>query len=64
MRTEMKITKKIGILLMALFLSLMTMEAFVRISSADELLKLARQAGDKRIFSIMAQNINNLPPAL
>jgi hypothetical protein len=60
----MKITKKIGIFLMALFLSLMTMEAFVRISSADELLKLARQAGDKRIFSIMAQNINNLPPAL
>ena len=60
----MKLTKKIGIFLMALFLSLMTMEAFVRISSADELLKLARQAGDKRIFSIMAQNINNLPPAL
>ena len=60
----MKIITKIGIFLVALFLSLMTMEAFVRISSADELLKLARQAGDKRIFSIMAQNINNLPPAL
>ncbi|HEX9901710.1 MAG TPA: hypothetical protein VGB72_02490 [Acidobacteriota bacterium] len=60
----MKITKKIGIFLMALFLSLMTLEAFVRITSADELLKLARQAGDKRIFSVMAQNINNLPPAL
>ena len=60
----MKITKKIGIFLMALFLSLMTMEAFVRISSADELMRLARQAGDKRIFSVMAQNINNLPPAL
>jgi len=60
----MKITTKIGIFLVALFLSVMTMEAFVRISSADELLRLARQAGDKRIFSIMAQNINNLPPAL
>jgi len=60
----MKIITKIGIFLVALFLSLMTMEAFVRISSADELLKLARQAGDKRIFSVMAQNINNLPPAL
>jgi hypothetical protein len=60
----MKITTKIGIFLMALFLSVMTLEAFVRISSADELLRLARQAGDKRIFSVMAQNINNLPPAL
>jgi hypothetical protein len=60
----MKITTKIGIFLMALFLSVMTLEAFVRISSADELLRLARQAGDKRIFSIMALNNNNLPPSL
>jgi len=60
----MKIITKIGIFLVALFLSVMTLEAFVRISSADELMRLARQAGDKRIFSVMAQNINNLPPAL
>ena len=60
----MKPLTKIGIFLMALFLSVMTMEAFVRISSADELMKLARQAGDKRIFSVMALNANNLPPTL
>lgn len=60
----MKPLTKIGIFLMALFLSVMTLEAFVRISSADELMKIARQAGDKRIFSVMALNVNNLPPTL
>jgi hypothetical protein len=60
----MKIRTKIGIFLLALFLSVMTMEAFVRMTAADELMKLARQAGDNRIFSVMALNNNNLPPAL
>jgi hypothetical protein len=59
----MKTRTKIGIFLMALFLSVMTLEAFVRISSADELMRLARQAGDNRLFTIMAHN-NTLPPAL
>jgi hypothetical protein len=60
----MNIGKKIGIFLVALFLSVMTMEIFVRVTSADELLKLARQAGDNRIFTIMAQNVDGLPPTL
>ncbi|MGB9004489.1 MAG: hypothetical protein WCB96_02070 [Candidatus Aminicenantales bacterium] len=60
----MNIGKKIAIFLLALFLSVMTFEVFVRISSADELLKLARQAGDHRIFTIIAQNVDGLPPTL
>lgn len=46
---------KAAILLLALFITFAGLEIFVQATSADEILKLARRAGDHRLFSIQAQ---------
>jgi hypothetical protein len=52
----MKLHTKAVILLVALLATLAAVEAIVRGTSGDEVLRLARQAGDHRLFTVVAQS--------
>ncbi len=51
----MSFKTKAAILLLAVFLAFAGLEMFVQATSADEVLRLAREAGDHRLFSVHAQ---------
>ncbi len=52
----MSFRSKVAIFFLALFVTFAGLEVLVKASSTDEVLRLARHAGDHRLFSIVAHN--------
>lgn len=50
----MSFKTKLAIFLLAMFITVAGLEVFVQATSANEVMRLARQAGDHRLFSIVA----------
>ena len=52
----MSFKTKVAIFILAMFVTFAGLEVLVKASSTDEVLRLARHAGDHRLFTIVAYN--------